>query len=107
VAFAEASPDPTPDELFAHVYASPVRNAPRQLPGDPVITVGGADAFGPLAVPLLAPAAARLWMGMARVTGRPHSKASPRTVYRSVCGTRGSAHRVPALRPCGVWLQAR
>jgi pyruvate dehydrogenase E1 component alpha subunit len=39
VAFAEASPDPTPDELFAHVYASPVRNAPRQLPGDPVITI--------------------------------------------------------------------
>ncbi|MGH3405966.1 MAG: pyruvate dehydrogenase (acetyl-transferring) E1 component subunit alpha [Streptosporangiaceae bacterium] len=38
VAFASDSPDPTPDQLFAHSYASPVPNSPRQLPGDPVVT---------------------------------------------------------------------
>src|SRR5680860_1185988 len=39
VAFADDSPDPTPDQLFAHAYASPVPNAPHQLPGDPVVTI--------------------------------------------------------------------
>jgi pyruvate dehydrogenase E1 component alpha subunit len=39
VAFADDSPDPTPDQLFAHAYASPVPNAPHRLPGDPVVTV--------------------------------------------------------------------
>lgn len=38
VAFADESPDPTPDQLFAHAYATPVANAPRHLPGDPVVT---------------------------------------------------------------------
>ncbi|MGH3181753.1 MAG: pyruvate dehydrogenase (acetyl-transferring) E1 component subunit alpha [Streptosporangiaceae bacterium] len=38
VKFADDSPDPTPDQLFAHAYASPVPNAPRQLPGDPVVS---------------------------------------------------------------------
>jgi pyruvate dehydrogenase E1 component alpha subunit len=37
VAFADASPDPEPADLFAHAYATPVPNAPRQLPGEPVI----------------------------------------------------------------------
>ncbi len=37
VAFADASPDPTPDQLFAHAYATPVANAPHQLPGEPVV----------------------------------------------------------------------
>ena len=36
VDFADASPDPTVEELFDDVYASPVPNAPRALPGDPV-----------------------------------------------------------------------
>jgi len=35
VDFADASPDPTVEELFDDVYASPVANAPRALPGDP------------------------------------------------------------------------
>ena len=39
VAFADESPDPTPDQLFAHAYATPVRNAPHALPGDPVVAV--------------------------------------------------------------------
>jgi pyruvate dehydrogenase E1 component alpha subunit len=39
VAFADDSPDPTPDQLFAHAYASPVPNAAHHLPGDPVVTV--------------------------------------------------------------------
>lgn len=38
VAFADASPDPTPDELFVHSYATPVPNAPYQLPGQPAVT---------------------------------------------------------------------
>ncbi len=38
VAFADESPEPTPDELFAHSYATPVANSPRLLPGDPVVT---------------------------------------------------------------------
>jgi pyruvate dehydrogenase E1 component alpha subunit len=37
VAFADESPDPTPDQLFAHAYATPVANAPHALPGDPVV----------------------------------------------------------------------
>ena len=38
VTYADDSPDPTPDQLFAHAYASPVPNTPRQLPGDPVVS---------------------------------------------------------------------
>jgi pyruvate dehydrogenase E1 component alpha subunit len=34
--FADASPDPSVEELFDDVYATPVANAPRALPGDPV-----------------------------------------------------------------------
>jgi pyruvate dehydrogenase E1 component alpha subunit len=34
--FADASPDPTVEELFDDVYATPVANAPRALPGDPL-----------------------------------------------------------------------
>ncbi len=37
VAFADQSPDPTPDQLFTHSYATPVPNMPRMLPGDPVV----------------------------------------------------------------------
>ncbi|MGP5196761.1 pyruvate dehydrogenase (acetyl-transferring) E1 component subunit alpha [Arthrobacter rhombi] len=37
VAFADASPDPTPDQLFDYAYATPVANAPDTLPGQPVI----------------------------------------------------------------------
>jgi pyruvate dehydrogenase E1 component alpha subunit len=37
VVFADGSPDPSPDQLFAHVYATPVANAPRALPGEPVV----------------------------------------------------------------------
>jgi pyruvate dehydrogenase E1 component alpha subunit len=37
VEFADASPSPTPDQLFAHVYATAVPNAPRQLPGEPAV----------------------------------------------------------------------
>lgn len=40
VAFADESPDPSPDQLFAYVYATPVPNAPHALPGDPVVTLG-------------------------------------------------------------------
>ena len=40
VAFAEESPEPQPDQLFAYAYATPVPNAPHQLPGDPVVTAG-------------------------------------------------------------------
>ena len=36
--FADASPDPSVEELFDDVYASPVANAPRGLPGDPVVS---------------------------------------------------------------------
>ena len=34
--FADASLDPSVEELFDDVYATPVANAPRALPGDPV-----------------------------------------------------------------------
>lgn len=37
IEFADNSPDPSPDQLFAHAYATPVANAPRALPGDPVM----------------------------------------------------------------------
>jgi pyruvate dehydrogenase E1 component alpha subunit len=37
VAFADGSPDPHPGQLFEHAYATPVPNAPYQLPGDPVV----------------------------------------------------------------------
>jgi pyruvate dehydrogenase E1 component alpha subunit len=37
VAFADNSPDPTLDQLFAYVYATPVAHAPDALPGDPVM----------------------------------------------------------------------
>jgi pyruvate dehydrogenase E1 component alpha subunit len=39
VAFADASADPQVSELFEHAYATPVPNAPHQLPGDPVLTL--------------------------------------------------------------------
>lgn len=39
VTFADDSPDPTPDQLFAHAHASPAPNTPHGLPGDPVVTV--------------------------------------------------------------------
>ena len=38
VEFADASPDPSPAQLFDYVYATAVANAPHQLPGDPVIS---------------------------------------------------------------------
>ncbi len=38
VEFAAAGPDPNPGELFDYVYATPVANAPHQLPGDPVVS---------------------------------------------------------------------
>lgn len=37
VAFADASADPDPKDLFAYVYASAVANAPTALPGDPIV----------------------------------------------------------------------
>jgi pyruvate dehydrogenase E1 component alpha subunit len=37
VEFADASPSPTADQLFAHVYSTDVPNAPRQLPGEPAV----------------------------------------------------------------------
>jgi pyruvate dehydrogenase E1 component alpha subunit len=39
VEFADTSPDPDPGQLFAYAYATPVANAPHQLPGDPVISL--------------------------------------------------------------------
>ncbi|MGA8547927.1 MAG: pyruvate dehydrogenase (acetyl-transferring) E1 component subunit alpha [Mycobacterium sp.] len=38
VDFADASPYPSPGQLFDYVYATAVANAPHQLPGDPVIS---------------------------------------------------------------------
>jgi pyruvate dehydrogenase E1 component alpha subunit len=38
IEFADNSPDPSPDTLFSHAYATPVVNAPRELPGDPLIS---------------------------------------------------------------------
>jgi pyruvate dehydrogenase E1 component alpha subunit len=37
VAFADSSPDPRPQDLFAYAYATPVANAPAAFPGDPLI----------------------------------------------------------------------
>jgi pyruvate dehydrogenase E1 component alpha subunit len=37
VAFADHSPDPTPDQIFDNAYAQDVANAPHQLPGDPLM----------------------------------------------------------------------
>lgn len=37
VAFADHSPDPTPDQIFDNAYAQDVANAPHQLPGDPLL----------------------------------------------------------------------
>jgi pyruvate dehydrogenase E1 component alpha subunit len=37
VRFADESPDPAVDQLFAYAYATPVPNAPHALPGDPVV----------------------------------------------------------------------
>jgi pyruvate dehydrogenase E1 component alpha subunit len=39
VEFADNSPHPSPDQLFAHAYATPVANAPHELPGDPLLTL--------------------------------------------------------------------
>lgn len=39
VEFADASPDPSPDELFDAVYATPVANESRAYPGDSITTV--------------------------------------------------------------------
>ena len=46
VEFADNSPHPSPDQLFAHAYATPVPNAPRELPGDPLVSLlsGGSSA---------------------------------------------------------------
>ena len=36
IQFADDSPNPSPDQLFAHAYATAVSNAPHELPGDPL-----------------------------------------------------------------------
>jgi len=36
IEFADSSPFPSPDGLFTHAYATPVANAPHELPGDPL-----------------------------------------------------------------------
>lgn len=46
VRFADESPDPTPDELFDHAYATPVANAPQAFPGDPLMAT--APALNPV-----------------------------------------------------------
>jgi pyruvate dehydrogenase E1 component alpha subunit len=38
VAFADSSPDPRAQDLFAYAYATPVANAPKAFPGDPLTT---------------------------------------------------------------------
>jgi pyruvate dehydrogenase E1 component alpha subunit len=38
VAFADTSPAPRAQDLFAYAYATPVANAPKAFPGDPLIT---------------------------------------------------------------------
>ncbi|WP_308492885.1 thiamine pyrophosphate-dependent enzyme [Microbacterium terrisoli] len=40
IAFADASPEPAPSTLFDFTYASDVPNAPRLMPGDPVLAPG-------------------------------------------------------------------
>lgn len=42
VEFADASPDPSPSELFDAVYATPVANESRAYPGDSITTVRSA-----------------------------------------------------------------
>jgi pyruvate dehydrogenase E1 component alpha subunit len=37
IEFADESPHPSPDQLFTHAYATPVANAPHELPGDPLV----------------------------------------------------------------------
>jgi pyruvate dehydrogenase E1 component alpha subunit len=49
VAFADHSPDPTPDQIFDNAYAQPVANAPHQLPGDPVVPAVGSLATSEVA----------------------------------------------------------
>lgn len=41
VAFADSSPDPLVSDLFEHAYATPVRNTPHLLPGEPVVPLTG------------------------------------------------------------------
>ena len=43
VAFADASPEPAADTLFDFAYATEVANAPRLMPGDPVLPAGWDD----------------------------------------------------------------
>jgi pyruvate dehydrogenase E1 component alpha subunit len=43
VLFADESPDPQVAALFEHAYATAVPNTPHRLPGDPVISVPGAQ----------------------------------------------------------------
>ena len=38
IEFADSSPSPNPDRLFTHAYATAVPNAPRELPGDPIVS---------------------------------------------------------------------
>ena len=45
VEFADASPDPSPSQLFDYVYATAVANAPHQLPGDPVVSTSEGAAM--------------------------------------------------------------
>ncbi len=40
IAFADASPEPSADQLFQFTYATDVPNAPRLMPGDPVLAPG-------------------------------------------------------------------
>ncbi len=40
VAFADASPEPAAETLFDFAYATDVPNAPRMMPGDPVLPAG-------------------------------------------------------------------
>jgi len=40
IAFADASPEPGPEKLFDYTYATDVPNAPRLMPGDPVLPAG-------------------------------------------------------------------
>ena len=47
VAFADASPDPTPGQLFDYAYATPVSNSPNTLPGEPVTGIPSAATKGP------------------------------------------------------------
>ncbi|WP_417563808.1 thiamine pyrophosphate-dependent enzyme [Microbacterium sp.] len=45
IAFADASPEPGPEKLFDYTYASDVPNAPRLMPGDPVLAPGWDAAY--------------------------------------------------------------